>query len=196
MIVDGHERFFATAADRDRYLAEHDLLVKDEELDETGGAEPAGTNGQHRPTLEKSQDLHEVAEIGRIVDELGGFELPVDDYYLTREEGVTGEYLPTKYVLTQGERRDDVAGVGDLLPRVHEMGKRGIEVQRFKGLGEMNAEQLWETTLDPDERVLMRVTLEEATEADRLFSVLMGEDVEKRRQYIETHALEVKNLDV
>ena len=76
------------------------------------------------------------------------------------------------------------------------LGKHGIEVKRFKGLGEMNAEQLWETTLDPSRRTLMRVTLQEAGEAERMFSVLMGEDVERRRQFIEEHALEVKNLDV
>ena len=67
---------------------------------------------------------------------------------------------------------------------------------RFKGLGEMNPEELWITTLDRTKRVLLRVTLEEAAEAERLFSVLMGEDVERRRQFIEDHALEVKNLDV
>jgi hypothetical protein len=76
------------------------------------------------------------------------------------------------------------------------LGKHGIEVKRFKGLGEMNSGELWETTLDPNKRVLLRVTLEEAGEAERLFSVLMGEDVERRRQFIEDHALEVKNLDV
>jgi DNA gyrase subunit B len=74
--------------------------------------------------------------------------------------------------------------------------KQGIEIGRFKGLGEMNSEELWETTLDPSKRVLLRVTLEEAGEAERMFSVLMGEDVERRRQFIEEHALEVKNLDV
>ena len=81
-------------------------------------------------------------------------------------------------------------------PSILGLGKVGIEIKRFKGLGEMNSEQLWETTLDPGRRVLMRVTLEEAGEAERLFSVLMGEDVERRRQFIEDHALEVKNLDV
>ena len=72
----------------------------------------------------------------------------------------------------------------------------GLEIKRFKGLGEMNSEQLWETTLDPSNRTLLRVTLHEAAEAERMFSVLMGEDVERRRQFIEDHALEVKNLDV
>jgi DNA gyrase subunit B len=89
-----------------------------------------------------------------------------------------------------------VAGVAQILPEVHRIGKNGIEVKRFKGLGEMNAEQLWETTLDPNVRTLLRVTLQEATEAERMFSVLMGEDVERRRTFIEDHALEVKNLDV
>jgi DNA gyrase subunit B len=71
-----------------------------------------------------------------------------------------------------------------------------MEIKRFKGLGEMNSEELWETTLDPSKRILLRVTLTEAGEAERMFSVLMGEDVERRRQFIEDHALEVKNLDV
>ena len=75
-------------------------------------------------------------------------------------------------------------------------GRKGLSISRYKGLGEMNAEQLWETTLDANKRVLMRVTLQDAAEAERMFSVLMGEDVERRRQFIEDHALEVKNLDV
>jgi DNA gyrase subunit B len=86
--------------------------------------------------------------------------------------------------------------VAEILPEIYRMGKQGIEVKRFKGLGEMNSEELWETTLDPSKRVLLRVTLMEAGEAERMFSVLMGEDVERRRQFIEEHALEVKNLDV
>ena len=98
--------------------------------------------------------------------------------------------------LKEDGKQHDVAGVAQLLPQIYSLGKQGIEVRRFKGLGEMNAEQLWETTLDPTKRVLLRVTLQEAGEAERMFSVLMGEDVERRRQFIEDHALEVKNLDV
>ncbi len=75
-------------------------------------------------------------------------------------------------------------------------GKREITVQRYKGLGEMNAEQLAETTMNPEKRTLLRVRLEDLVESDIIFTTLMGEDVESRRKFIEDNALEVKNLDV
>jgi DNA gyrase subunit B len=71
-----------------------------------------------------------------------------------------------------------------------------LEPQRFKGLGEMNAEQLWSTTMDPDQRTLLQVNLEDAVSADRLFTVLMGEDVPSRKAFIEQNAKYVRNLDV
>jgi DNA gyrase subunit B len=196
LIVDGEEQFFRDAAHRDDYLRKEGLLVEDD-----AGAPPAapGANGNGNgkwQRLQKTVELHESKDLDKLFIQLAQHGLHLEDYFLTQEESVSGEKLMTRYALVSDDKTVDVAGVGQVLPQILALGKSGIEVKRFKGLGEMNSGELWETTLDPEKRTLLRVTLEEAGEAERLFTVLMGEDVERRRQFIEDHALEVKNLDV
>ena len=93
-------------------------------------------------------------------------------------------------------RRLPTRGLLELLDAVRNLGRRGLVIQRYKGLGEMNPEQLWETTMNPERRTMLKVTLEDAVEADRIFTILMGDQVDPRRQFIESHARFVKNLDV
>lgn len=91
---------------------------------------------------------------------------------------------------------ENYSSLDEMVSAVLEKVKKGYSIQRYKGLGEMNPEQLWETTMDPERRVLLKVTIEDAVEADRIFSVLMGDQVEPRKSFIMENALRVKNLDV
>ena len=99
-------------------------------------------------------------------------------------------------ILIAKEKRHRITGAVALVDQVMEQGRKGVSVQRYKGLGEMNPEQLWETTLDPDARSLLQVRVSHADEAGKLFSTLMGDVVEPRRDFIQSNALKVENLDV
>jgi DNA gyrase subunit B len=101
-----------------------------------------------------------------------------------------------KTTVQVGERETRISGPVGLVDLVMAQGRKGIDVQRYKGLGEMNKEQLWETTLDPEARTLLQVRIGHADESDEVFSTLMGDVVEPRRDFIQTNALSVENLDV
>jgi DNA gyrase subunit B len=100
------------------------------------------------------------------------------------------------FQLKAGEEAKEVGGYSQLVQEVLSVGKKGVEIQRYKGLGEMNPEQLWETTMNPESRTLLQVRVEDAVKADEIFTVLMGDQVEPRREFIQKNALSVTNLDI
>jgi len=104
--------------------------------------------------------------------------------------------LPAPFVVGENGKSEQISSRIDLLEKVTGMAKKDLTIQRYKGLGEMNPEQLWETTMNPDKRTLLQVRVEDAVETDGIFTVLMGDSVEPRRKFIEDNALDVKNLDV
>ncbi|HVP72731.1 MAG TPA: hypothetical protein VMS30_03270, partial [Phycisphaerales bacterium] len=190
--ADGEQHFWSED-DAGTYITKHTLILDDLQSGEA-------TNGDRR-RLATLRELHENRELNKILERLAEAGIDIATYALTQQESVTGEKLPTRFawaVKADNGQVDvvEVANIPSIVWHLHDVGRRGIEVKRFKGLGEMNAEQLWETTMDPAKRVLLRVTHDTASDADDLFVKLMGEEVEPRRQYIEDHALEVKNLDV
>ena len=124
-----------------------------------------------------------VRENARLKEELDGVGDPPFRVTRPRKDGEAGEE----------KLFDTLDAVTD---HVLEVGRKGLSIQRYKGLGEMNPEQLWETTMDPERRTLLQVRLDDTVAADEMFTVLMGDVVEPRRQFIEDHALSVVNLDV
>jgi DNA gyrase subunit B len=162
-------------------LSDAGFEVQDLHLDEGGHYEFGVSdpkNGGHRFTVQwdffVSPQLRRVMEIARQLKDYRGREFKVD-----------GE--------TDGKAISDWP---TLLEELMNRGKSGLGIQRYKGLGEMNPAQLWETTMDPEKRSLLRVRVEDVVEADEIFNILMGDKVEPRREFIYTNALEVKELDI
>jgi DNA gyrase subunit B len=174
--VDGKDDFY----DRAEYAKQLKKIVKAEDDESVVG-----------------EELHEVGRINEINGRLKAeFRLSLKDFLLKPAKKVSGESRPTKFQLINEQDKYEVASLGDICSAIRQIGGKGIEIKRFKGLGEMNADQLWDTTMNPATRTLLQVKLDDAGEADRLFSILMGGDVEKRRNFIQDHALEVQNLDI
>jgi len=167
------------------------------ENDTPAGADGNGesnSNGADTAAPElKRTNLHEIKSINASLAELKGFGITVHD--LLPAGNRDGEpYYPLRLVSEDSE--DALSSFRDLIPSVRSLGEKGLKITRFKGLGEMDPEELWATSMDSKTRHLLQVTVEDAGAAHDLFSVLMGDDVEPRRKFIEEHALDVKNLDV
>ena len=100
------------------------------------------------------------------------------------------------FLVIGGDKQTETRTLREAVSHVIAQARKGLDIQRYKGLGEMNPEQLWETTMNPETRTLLQVKIEDAYEADDIFSTLMGDEVEPRRKFIEENALNVKNLDI
>ena len=196
----GHqEHWFTTRGSLDEFLAQqqaaagHDLQVTDQVPGEANGDNGNGENGDGQQAVRlRIVELHEVRSINNQLAELREMGFEIDSLIPQERTGVE----ESRYHLRRG---DSVTGLDDLrglLTAVRAAGEKGLQITRFKGLGEMNAEELRQTTLDPANRTLLQVTMEDASAADDMFRILMGDKVEPRREFIEKHALEARNLDV
>ena len=153
--------------------------------------EVADSDENQKP-LAHLTELHEVRTINSGLKELQALGFSIDDLIPAERTGAT----TPRFELVREENRRPLEDLRGLLPEVRAAGEKGLTVTRFKGLGEMNAEELRETTLIPENRTLIKVNLTDAGAADEMFRLLMGDKVEPRREFIEKHALDVRNLDV
>jgi DNA gyrase subunit B len=184
------EHWFATKEQMDAFLqtvqAErgHELELEEE-----------GPNGNGKPAdVLRVSELHEVRALNKALPELRRFGLDWDA--LLPPESSDGREVPPAFVLRRGEAERPLEDLRGLPAAIRKLGEHGLSITRFKGLGEMDAEELWETTMNPVQRTLLQVRMDDAQKAEEMFRILMGDQVEPRRDFIETHALDVRNLDV
>ena len=191
----GHEEhWFSSRAALDAFVAEQEKATGKEVRLDTGAItedEHVQTNGQVGPKL-RIVELHEVRTINTLLKDLSKLGFEIEALIPTDRTGMEG----SRYALRRGENETGLDDLRGLPAAIRAAGEKGLQITRFKGLGEMNAEELRETTLDPVNRTLLQIRMEDAGSADELFRVLMGDNVEPRREFIQKHALDVKNLDV
>ncbi len=193
VFLGSEEHWFPTRRSLDEFLAQQEEATGRELKVANGDAEEAAAETEDQKAVRlRIVEIHEVRSINNQLADLREMGFEIDSLIPQERTGLE----ESRYKLARG---DSVTGLDDLrglLPAIRAAGEKGMQITRFKGLGEMNAEELRQTTLDPENRRLMKVTMEDASAAADLFRVLMGDKVEPRREFIEKHALEARNLDV
>ena len=194
------EQWFTNRKELDEYLKQKEKEIgKEIKVETRAGTRQivASVNGSENGQVESGPsaeviEIHEVKTINTGLATLAEFGFDINAL-LTKDR--TGSQEP-RFVLQRGDNETALEDLRSLPASIRAAGEKGITVTRFKGLGEMNAEELRVTTLDPENRTLVQVRMTSAADADNMFRVLMGDKVEPRREFIEKHALEVRNLDV
>jgi DNA gyrase subunit B len=192
--------WFTTKEEMDAFVAAeeekrgHELVVADDH------AEAPAATGENQTDDEievqenlQVTDLHEIRTINEILRQLRDYGVTLKD--LIPAPNRNGEpYYPFEVLNEDGKAK--LSSLREFAPQLRKMGERGLRITRFKGLGEMDPEELWETSMDPAQRLLLQVRMDDAAAADEIFRVLMGDHVEPRREFIEKHALDVTDLDI
>jgi DNA gyrase subunit B len=216
VVFHGGDEPFWSESDALAFISARKLRLHDE-VQGNGAGEPTASLRELHENRELERVFIDLAAVGLNIEDYAlvqeesvtGERLPARFAWITSrapaapkaepsadgDEAAEGDSSAAK-LARRSDRVVEAANLASVLGALHEIGRRGMEIKRFKGLGEMDAEQLWVTTMDPSRRTLLRVNWDMASDADSLFSILMGEEVEPRRRFIEDHALEVKNLDV
>ena len=209
------ERLKRRGVDFGAYVAKYDVKMKKmpRYVVKVGGQEEYVFDDKELAEITKNDtetqyiEVFESEEIELLQEKLDGLEIFLQDYKRSIEEQVLLAKdkkskaapkvdLKPLFVIEDDNVKTPLMSVVDILYYVRESAKKGMHIQRYKGLGEMNPQQLWDTTMDPERRTILKVVLEDAVEVDKTFAMLMGDEVEPRRQFIESYAHEVKNLDI
>jgi len=194
------QRLDAFIADQEAKLG-HELRIADDAAPHGAKHPPApsengdgaaNSNGTVESVLEVVE-LHEVRSINHALEQLAGYGIKINDLLPAGTKNGAPVY---PFQLLSEDDTVSLSNLRDLLVELRTLGEQGLKLTRFKGLGEMNSDELGITAMDPKSRTLLRVTMQDAVAADEIFRVLMGDHVEPRREFIEKHALDVKELDV